>query len=499
MRWRSVLVLTLARFVFASPLQKRWDDMIEQHSWAEVPNGWSYEAGAPPDHLFNLRIGLKQNNFDQLIASLMETSDPFHERYGQHLSKEEADILTAPHPDSVQVVEEWLIFHGINPSDGIQRTGAGDWITISVSVAQAERMLGAKYNVYYHPASLERVVRTISYSLPRELHSHIDIVTPTTYFGTMQSMRATSFLEPEVKIKTEAILLGCDYAITPACLRDLYNTTNYVPSAGSTNKLGVVGYLGEYANRNDLQTFFSQYRPDAAGSSYTTVLVNGGQDNQTNPGLEANLDIQYTTGMSYPIPNIYYSTGGSPPFTPDSSTPSNTNEPYLDWLNFILNETTIPQTISTSYGDNEQTVPYNYAVSVCKMFAKLGVRGTTAFFSSGDYGVGSGNCKTNDGTNKTLFQPSFPASCPYVTAVGGTTGVSQEVAVDFSGGGFSRYFARPSYQETPVSNYVSGLGSTYAGLYNASGRAYPDVSAQPGLAPAPPRLLAFSLCSTTTV
>jgi hypothetical protein len=37
-------------------------------------------------------------------------------------------------------------------------------------------------------------------------------------------------------------------------------------------------------------------------------------------------------------------------------TPTNTNEPYLDWLNFILAQTAIPQVITTSYGDDEQTV-----------------------------------------------------------------------------------------------------------------------------------------------
>lgn len=71
---------------------------------------------------------------------------------------------------------------------------------------------------------------------------------------------------------------------------------------------------------------------------------------------QANLDIQYTEGISFPTPNIYYSTGGSPPFIPDSETPTNTNEPYLDWLNFVLAQSSVPQTFTTSYGDDEQTV-----------------------------------------------------------------------------------------------------------------------------------------------
>jgi tripeptidyl-peptidase-1 len=59
----------------------------------------------------------------------------------------------------------------------------------------------------------------------------------------------------------------------------------------------------------------------------------------------------------------------------------------------------------------------------------------------------------------------IPFSCPFVTAVGGTVNTNPEVAVSFSGGGFSRYFARPSYQTQAVQTFLTGLGSTYQGLY----------------------------------
>ena len=100
---------------------------------------------------------------------------------------------------------------------------------------------------------------------------------------------------------------------------------------------------------------------------------------------------------------------------------------------------------TTSYGDDEQTVPEDYAVQVCNLFAQLGARGSSIMFSSGDDGVGGGDCLSNDGTNTKKFLPNFPASCPFVTTVGGTIRVNPEVAVSFSGGGFSNYFAQPRY------------------------------------------------------
>lgn len=112
--------------------------------------------------------------------------------------------------------------------------------------------------------------------------------------------------------------------------------------------------------------------------------------------------------------SLIFSTGGQPPFIPDTETPTNTNEPYLDWLNFILNQTSNPQTFSTSYGDDEQTVPEDFAITVCNMFAQLGVQGSSVVFSSGDFGVGGGSCLTNDGTEQVKFQPIFPASCTFI-------------------------------------------------------------------------------------
>lgn len=39
--------------------------------------------------------------------------------------------------------------------------------------------------------------------------------------------------------------------------------------------------------------------------------------------------MQFALGISFPIPGVFYSTGGRPPFIPDEHTPINTNEPYL--------------------------------------------------------------------------------------------------------------------------------------------------------------------------
>ena len=69
-----------------------------------------------------------------------------------------------------------------------------------------------------------------------------------------------------------------------------------------------------------------------------------------------------------------------------------------------------------------------------------------------------------------------------VTSVGSTEGVAPEVAGTFSAGGFSNIFPQPDYQSAAVQTYLAALNISsspddpLAGRFNASGRAYPDVS-----------------------
>lgn len=133
--------------------------------------------------------------------------------------------------------------------------------------------------------------------------------------------------------------------------------------------------------------------------------------------------------------------------------------------------------MSISYGVNEQDVPRAHAQRICDMIGQLGTRGVSVIASSGDQGPGV-SCLSNDGTNTTKFLPAFPASCPYVTSVGGTHGHGPEVAWNLSSGGFSEYWPRPAWQEMAVGEYLARLGGRWKGLYNPRGRGFPDVSAQ---------------------
>lgn len=76
------------------------------------------------------------------------------------------------------------------------------------------------------------------------------------------------------------------------------------------------------------------------------------------------------------------------------------------------------------------------------------------------------------------LNPIFPATCPYVTSVGGAQFINPEVAGIASSGGFSDIFPRPEWQEKEVKAYLGILGTRLSDMYNSSGRGFPDISAQ---------------------
>ena len=161
---------------------------------------------------------------------------------------------------------------------------------------------------------------------------------------------------------------------------------------------------------------------------------------------------------------------------------SNDNEPYLTWLLNVtdLPDAQLPHTISVSYADDEDTIDPAYALAVETLMAKLGARGVSLLHASGDGGVEgtqAGACL--DGGKR--FRPTWPASAPYVTAVG-STDASYARASGFSGGGFSNRHATPPFQAAAVAGYLASGGGGSARLpprsyYNASGRGFPDVAA----------------------
>ncbi|PNS16473.1 Protease KEX1 [Sphaceloma murrayae] len=476
----------------------------ERHN---VPGSWTRLGAAEKSDLINLQIGLRQSNQGSIEQHLIEVSDPEHERYGEHLTAAEVADIVRPAKTTISSVHDWLMKHGVGD---VAYSPAEDWISIVVPVSKAEELLQTTYSKFQHRDG-HVANRAPEWSLPVHLHEHIDVIQPTTSFLTPKaelkpvrsklSQDEKTWWETSGRFKyghggapTPPDVSGICNAtfVTLDCLRTLYGTLNYTAKAAKKNSVAINNYLNETNRRDDAKKFLQTFRPEAvaAADEFQFVIIDNAPNYQgpnltefvaADADVEGNLDAQLVLGISYPTPLTAFSTGGSPPFLPSLSTPTDTNEPYLAFLNFVLAEDKLPLVFSSSYGDDEQSVPQSYATRVCAGFAQLGARGITYFVSSGDAGVGSDDtCFSNDGKNTTKFTPDFPTSCPWVTSVGATANFNPETAVTrfASGAGFSNYFGAPKYQQKVVQKYIASLNGTYDGLYNKTGRAYPDLSAQ---------------------
>ncbi|KAI1827064.1 tripeptidyl-peptidase 1 precursor [Xylaria intraflava] len=502
----SAAIVAAAHAALASPVARSGYSVKDTHI---VPRGWTKAARAPADRVMQVQIGLKQSNFDELEKQLYEVSDPTHPKYGQHLSAEEVEELVKPTEETSDLVHKWLGDNGIVPSS---YSAAKDWITVSLPISAIEQLLDTEYHIFEHEDG-SKVARAPSWSLPSHLHRHIDTIQPTNSFfrARAQASQAIAdkgvFSDPNLKHYPTGSGIGavCNTSsVTPQCFETLYKTKGYTPRAAGQNQVAFANYLGEHPIRSDGELFLKKYRPDAVSIAQDfpqITIADGPGDAPLTPeeasqGIseEANLDFQAIAGISNKTPVISFSTGGSPPFIPSQDEPENDNEPYLVWVNWLLQQKSIPHVISTSYSDDEQTVPASYARRVCAQFAQVGIRGTSLLYASGDAGVGPyGECVSNDGKNTDKFLALFPPTCPYVTAVGATMNFEPEVVANrpafvgpdgvehgnyTSGGGFSEIFGIPDYQKKEVTSYVKGLKGEYDGWYNKTGRGYPDISAQ---------------------
>ncbi|KAH9022820.1 subtilisin-like protein [Lactarius pseudohatsudake] len=494
MRYHLISVISFLAAVLlgslAKPFSPRWDDMRIKHSWNTVPENWESLGNPLNGTTIDLYVALKAHRENALIDTLYQVSNPNHPRHVYSatpslthvltsvaaLMQEQVAELVSPPPGTLELVNPWLEYHGV-PSSSVSMTHGGTTLTLSgVSIIQANALLGASYQLYRHVETDETVVRTVGYALPAALHGLVQTVVPTTCFSIphaqwhsprKESGGATAGLKRLVSGEPVTVLSSRDDELrTPSFLRSLYKTTEYRPAAADRNALGIVGILNGYPSPEDLARFMSVYRSDGANAAFTVVQVNGGGYDPTNPGREPNLDTQYAMAMAYPTPVIFYSTGRL----------AGTTDWIMSWLEYILTESNIPRTISISYLSDEKVIPVAYTMYMCTLFGMLGVRGVSVLIATGDDGVGHGDCRADDGSVR--FIPLWPATCPYVTAVGGTTGYGPEFAASLSGGGFSDHFRRPVYQEQTVTEFLQHLGNQYQGKYNATSRGIPDISAQ---------------------
>merc|ERR550539_1787270 len=372
------------------------------------------------------------------------------------------------------------------------------------------------------------------YNIPSHVHEHIDFMSPTIRFPlnkhtlTVQTMSnkqldivrshtRDSLKKPYVSSSAvEGDEDDEDSDITPNIplrIYELYDMTESMAMIiddedtldDTVCRQAVASFIEQYYSDSDIELFWEDL--DVSPQSVMERIP------ATQPegfGSEAELDTQYMTATGKGIYTyVFY---------------IDSDDIFVSLAEQILDAETPPLVVSISYGADEYELGEDWVTRCNEEFGKLALIGTTVLASSGDSGIrgndddclygdsGSGGIghdenerrsmlnkqkeqspaktsKEDEASSAYSFVASFPASAPYVTAVGGTEGglvqdnvsdTTGETAWLYSGGGFSIYFDAPEWQTSAISNYFASESIEFPSesRYVSTGRAYPDLSAQ---------------------
>jgi len=444
--------------------------VVLEQKQVHLREDWSIKAPAAGWEAHEVIIAVNQKNLDKLHSVLMDVSTPGSPNRGKYLTFDEAHALTSD-KDATDAVLKWLLS---TPGMNVRNIHKhGHYIEAETNVSTWESLLRT---TFAHMVSVNDptnvILRAIAdVHVPDELADSVKGIFLTTQLPPRPRPRAVPrFIRKLHADNTPKIKNLSATGVTPSGLKSFYHVSG---TGSSSVSQAVFESLGQYTSLPDLSTFESHFGLTSEGISKDI----GGHENRVmcelNPNncAEANLDVQYMIAVSPVTPETYWYE-------------SNQNTPFESWIKSVASTSNPPLVHSISYGSIEPEVQKSIADTFNTEAMKLGTQGVTIFVSSGDDGVA--NFVARSKASACAYNPSFPASSPYVTAVGATQGgvtggtevvcSSKTGGVITTGGGFSTKYTAPDYQKSAISSYFSSVSPAPVSGYVKTGRGYPDVA-----------------------
>jgi kumamolisin len=263
---------------------------------------------------------------------------------------------------------------------------------------------------------------------------------------------------------------------TPPQLASLYNFPKNLDGTGQTI---AILELGGGFHPAELTTYFQNLGiatpPSVTAATYTNGGTNSPGTNAldpNNPDVEVMLDIEVSGSIAPGAKIVVY-------FAPDT-----TDQSFLGVMNAILTDTVNkPNIVSISWGGPEDEATAQFRNEFDQLLQSAASLGLTVCVAAGDNG--SADLAADDPNWDGKAHVDFPASDPFVLACGGTqltassTAITEEVVWDDgkndgTGGGVSRFFALPSYQQNAgVPPAADPPGPVMRGVPDVAGDAAP--------------------------
>lgn len=146
------------------------------------------------------------------------------------LIKSQVEEYVRPTDETTSIVNEFLQMNNVSAKT---TSPAGDWLSFSISVVQANALFDANYSVFEHEATGSQITRTLSYSIPAELQGHLELVHPSISFDIPVDQSPANVTHPSItlqnvissKLVTRQSDIGfCnEFEVTiPECLQEFY-------------------------------------------------------------------------------------------------------------------------------------------------------------------------------------------------------------------------------------------------------------------------------------
>jgi kumamolisin len=442
-----------------------------------APQGAIPLGPVPQAQSIGLEVVLAPSHPAELSSLVGSLYDPRSPRYHQWLTSQEFAQRFDPAATSVSQVEGWLSSLGLHST-----YQSGFAVQVSGSTGGVEFGLGVSLNEYRLPHGQHVHVADRAPLVPATLSG-----TVTSVLGLDNAPRLASHLVPAHATQSPHAVPHAD-GLTPCTSATLAADPNFFTpdQVGAAYGVGTLLSAGQTGAGQNIAVYeLGQHQPTDTSAYETcfglhnpvrTISVDGGGTAGAGGQAEADADIEQVATQAPGSSIISYE-------GPNTGTGA-----YDTWSAIISQDTA--SVVSTSYGLCE---PANAGATLSaedSLFLQAAAQGQTIVAASGD--SGSEDCYPS-GTSDTSLQVDYPASDPYVTAVGGTrlssngaqvawndcegqtgTGCANTTGTGAGGGGVSRISLRPSWQ--PAEWEWSGPGNPCG----TNCRDVPDVAANSG-------------------
>ena len=438
-----------------------------QHVQNAVPVGPL--AASTPMHVV---LGLQARNMDQVQPTLKAMLTPGNPLYGTSLTLQQYLAQFGPATQQVQAVQGYLSSMGFTNITVSDNQLLVDAYAPAATVAAAFNTSLAEYSVsgariYVNtaaaqvPASLGgTVIAVLGLNNLATLHPDITIVRP----GPM-SVPCSPPQCPTPDVSNEAYSAQqYQIAYDAACPSDNTNCPAKGFPAGASTAIGIIAE----GNVTQVVTDLRAYEKTNNLPQVPITVVHAGLASADTSGAdEWDLDSQTSTGIAQQVSHLYF-------YVATSLTDSD--------IALAISKAVSANAVKAfnmSFGECEFFPYLDGAMLVDdEVFAEAALHGMTPFASSGDNGSA---CPAGVPNGVPMSGPpatAYPASSPYVIAVGGTNlFTNADFTYDFeagweSGGGGVSYFETAPFWQ----GYTGGGSTPIVPSAEAGQRGVPDVS-----------------------